>query len=494
MLRFVSMILLVACEPGGSIEPNKKGPGTDTDTPVTTPTPPVDCEADVPDLPLEVTDRVRGMTGAEDFAFDNKGRYVATDAFGNLVRRDIDGNGGVWVPGFSTTAGTHFMPDGHLAIADVSQGRVIRVQKNGSTETMIGGMAYPNGITVDGDGIVYVADQTTGEVIGFDPETEIIEVLASEMFNPNGLALSNDHRTLYVGSFGGGTVHQIDLDDPGDAVLLGQTPGGTFGTQIDNDCDARNAGDECFLNYIGLGTCQDLGGGLTCEFSVEEDACIGLTEGDPCQHTVYGEIVDSVCSIQPTLGTLFCPRVPADAVTSCIGAAEDDPCTAQGIDRECRESYEELMICDITAWGEETLNACIGLAVDDECVILEYEGYIKGTCEQSGNDLECDPGWGGGDPYYGGLDGVAVDACGYVWATEYTVGYVWRFPPEGGEAELAVETNTFWIPNMHWGNGIGGWDVNTMYMQDRSTNDLLVIPIGIPGAPTALVPVDERDE
>jgi hypothetical protein len=47
---------------------------------------------------------------------------------------------------------------------------------------------------------------------------------------------------------------------------------------------------------------------------------------------------------------------------------------------------------------------------------------------------------------------------------------------------------------MHWGNGIGGWDTHTLYMQDRSSDELMVIPTGIPGAPTALIPVDETDE
>ena len=495
MTRWVLGMLLVvsACEPGGSVDPKKHKTKT---PPITTPTEvePVDCEVDVPDLPLQVTERLRGFTGAEDFAFDNKGRYVATDDFGNLVRRDINGDGGIWTPGIGNTAGTHFLPNGHLAIADVGQGRVVRVQKNGSTETMIGGMAYPNGITVDMDGVVYVADQTYGEVIRYDPETDDTQVIASELFNPNGLALSVDHRTLYVGSFGGGTIHAIDLDNPGEAVLHGQTPGGTEQTSVVDSCEGRSEGDECFLDFIGLGSCLSDGIDLTCEFTVNEDACLGLSAGDPCQHTVLGEPMDSICSMQPTLGTLFCPRVPAEVVTSCIGAAEDDSCTALGLDRECRESWEELMICDVTAWIEQSELACEGANVDDACVIIEYEGYVDGTCQQGGGDLTCDPGWNGGEQFFGGLDGVAVDACGYVWATEYTKGYVWRFPPEGGEPDLAVETETFWIPNMHFGNGIGGWDPNTMYMQDRSTDDLLVIPIGIPGAPTALVPMDERDD
>ena len=121
--------------------------------------------------------------------------------------------------------------------------------------------------------------------------------------------------------------------------------------------------------------------------------------------------------------------------------------------------------------------------------MIDYEGYASGTCAEDpyfGANY-CDVGFGGGGySFHGGLDGVQVDACGYVWVTEYTLGYVWRFPPTGGDPELAVETGTFWIPNMHWGNGIGGWEEDVMYMQDRFSDELLVIPVGIPGAPVAL--------
>ncbi len=490
-MRWAWMLLFLgACGEGGTVE------ATATDTSTTTTTG-LDCTTDIPTLPIEVSERIGGFTGAEDFGLDNSGRYVAADEFGNIVRRDIDGNGGIWTPGFAETAGTHFMPDGHLAIADVFQGRVVRIQKNGSQETMIGGMTYPNGVTVDMDGIVYVADQTTGEVIRYDPELDQRQVIASELFNPNGLALSVDHKTLYVGSFGGGTVHEIDLDADDGAVLFGQTPGGTIGNVYENTCDGLSEGDECFLDYIGVGSCVSSYGDLSCQLTVNTTACENQNDGDPCQQTVLGQQMDSVCTIQPTLEILFCPRVPAEVVTSCLGEEEDAPCTALGIDRECRPSWEEIMICDVTAWGEQADAACDGLANDDECVIIEYEGYVDGTCQpaQMGPGLTCDPGWGGGGQQFsGGLDGIAVDTCGYVWVTEYTLGYVWRFGPEGGEPELAVETETFWIPNMHWGNGIGGWDADTMYMQDRSTDELLVIPIGIPGAPEALVPVDETEE
>ena len=279
----------------------------------------------------------------------------------------------------------------------------------------------------------------------------------------------------------------IDLEDlDAGAVLFGETP-----QPIDDTagaCDGHVLGDECFLDDIGIGTCVDDAGALACELVLDEGACASLSAGDPCQTMALGEVVDAICVDDG--GTLFCPRVPGEIVTACDGLSDGDACSALGVDdRDCEENWEGVLICDVTPFDEVSEDACDGLASGDPCVILEYEGYVDGVCAVSywSNALTCDPGWYSYS-FAGGLDGVAVDACDNVWVTEYTLGYVWRFGPDGGEPELAVDTRTFWIPNLHWGNGIGGWDANTLYIQDRFTDELIAVPTGIPGAPAALQP------
>lgn len=475
-------VAVAACQGGGGSEVPGGGGGTPVGTTTTgTPPPAFDCATEVPELPLPAPTRIFGYTNAEDFAFDAAGNYVATDAFGNLVRIPMGGPASIWVPDLGETAGTAFLPDGTLAIANVGEGRVQRVYENGSTDRLIGALSYPNGVAVDAQGVVYVADQNLGEVIAYDPETDDRRVIAEGLFNPNGVALGPGHQTLYVGSFGGATVHAIDLTADAGAVLFGTTPvATTTPTGGDDACIGLAEGDECFLDS-GLGACDAAG---ACVLMLDVGACAGKVAGDPCVTDTLGLPNASVCADHPS-GVLFCPEVPADVVLACVGSAVDEPCTARDIDRMCRESWEGILVCDITPWTETAYAACDGLAVDDACVVLDMEAYTAGTCLQDpyGYGVVCSPNWGGyGYTFHGGLDGMAVDACGYVWVTEYTLGYVWRFPPEGGEPELAVETDTFWIPNMHWGNGVGGWDTETMYMQDRSTDDLLVIPIGLPAA------------
>ncbi len=478
MRWFLAMV--VGCGGGSGTVPAGPGGGTPTDT-GTGPTGPAwDCATDVPALPLQVADRIGGFTGAEDFAFDDQGRYVATDSYGNLLRITYDGDVEVWVPNLGETAGTAFLPDGTLAIANVSRGQVQRVRKNGSTQTLIAGLSYPNGLAVDGAGRVYVADQNLGEVYRYDPDTDTLDVLATGLFNPNGLALGPGHTDLYVGSFGGATVHRIDLLT-GDLSLFGETPVPT--TAPGGSCDGLGEGDECFLDTLGLGACDAAG---QCALSLDYGACAGRAEGAPCQTDTLGATNDSVC-VPDATGALFCPEVPADVVVACMGKAEGDPCSALGQSRDCATNWEGVLVCDITPWYQTTVEACSGLSLGDDCLILDFEAYAAGECvtDYYGAGLVCDPFGGGGYGgyiFHGGLDGIGVDACGYVWVTEYTLGYLWRFPPEGGAPELAAETGTFWIPNLHWGNGVGGWDEHAMYIQDRFTDELLVVPVGLPAA------------
>lgn len=82
----------------------------------------------------------------------------------------------------------------------------------------------------------------------------------------------------------------------------------------------------------------------------------------------------------------------------------------------------------------------------------------------------------------GGFDGINVDICGNVYVTECGPGQIARITPDG-EAVLAVDLPSGWIPNMRWGNHIGRWHENTLYVSDRDQGRLFALEIGIPGKP-----------
>ncbi len=271
--------------------------------------PPIDCNALKP-LPITAT-ALEGFTDAEDFAFDAEGNVVS-EKTGNVVKQPKDGARVLFSPniGAFETAGTRYLSNGDLMLADVDNGGLLRFDAAGSPTTVLSGFAYPNGLEVGMDDFVYVAEHNAGNIRRVNPDTGEFTIIASGLDAPNGLSFSPDYRTLYVNSFGGGTVHSITVDDQG-----------------------------AWSDPVLLGTTNDGGGG-------------------------------------------------------------------------------------------------------------------------------------------GGLDGMAVDACGNVYVTEYIAGFVWRFTPEGVREKVA-ELPSQWIPNMHWGSGIGGWDENILYVADRDEGRLFELDLGI---------------
>jgi sugar lactone lactonase YvrE len=185
-------------------------------------------------------------------------------------------------------------------------------------------------------------------------------------------------------------------------------------------CDSLTEGDPCSNEFIENGTCQDQGGRLLC---TPPNPCDGLNEGDACTDPNLS-VGDGVCMDYYADGTLSCMSVVCVGVEE--GARCDDPQLGAG--------------------------RCYG----GVC----YGGSVNGP---------------------GGIDGMGVDACGNVYATEYVHGNVWRISP-AGEIELLAELPSGWIPNVKWGRDLGGFSSQVMYVTDRDEGRLFALSVGVPGA------------
>ena len=280
-------------------------PGDDT----TTGELPVDCDA-IPRGPLPYTVKT-GIYATEDFAFDDQGNLVGANA-GNLFRTQYDGTPQLWVPGAQVSAGLRATSDGIFVYAAGDALR--RINMFDASEVVLGGLSYPNGMDVDLDGWVYVAEQSGNRVRRINAETGEYTVVAEGLNAANGVSFSPDYQTLYVGSFGGGVIYRVHLN--------------------------------------------------------------------PDMSTDY---VDNL-----------------------------------------------------------------------------YTGI------------------GGG-----GLDGMAVDACGNVYVCEFGPAIVWRIPPDGSSIEQLVNlgAETGWIPNMQFGSGYGGWDPYTLYVITFGGSEIYEVPVGVPDKP-----------
>ena len=433
------------------------------------------CE-DLPEGPFDV-DTLNGFTNSEDFAFDTTGRMYSVNWNGHLVYHTQDGDSEVVLPRLGEAAGMEFAPDGTLVVANVSDGAVVRVNvEDGSAETLMSGIPYPNGVTIDPDGVIYVSEHSRGNVRRYFPETGESELIAEGLYNPNGMAFSPDWQTLYVNSFGGGTVHAIHRDGEGfsEVELLGSVL-----EQAGEPCETRDDGEVCIEDYL-TGQCES---GL-CVAESDTDACDALAEGDPCITTRAGESFESVCATNSE-GSLICPQVDEAHLTPCIDKSPDATCKIKnGGSGYCLENGDLVLAClDYDEWEDDAIEACQGKSSGEACQVFTQGYPYEGECIDYGVNYCLGDGYGAG-----GLDGLDVDECGNVYVTEYIAGIVWRMDPESGDATNILELNSSWIPNLHWGSGVGGWEEDILYVMDRDTNNVYAVDIGLKGRPTALRP------
>lgn len=76
------------------------------------------------------------------------------------------------------------------------------------------------------------------------------------------------------------------------------------------------------------------------------------------------------------------------------------------------------------------------------------------------------------------LDGMTVDACGNLYATEMA-GKVWRVTPTG-QVDVAIDLPPGFIPALNFGPGAGGFERDHLYVQDF-IGRMFDVPVGIPG-------------
>ena len=433
---------------------------------------PFDICLDLPPAPYDV-EHVKGFTASEDFAFDLEGHILSVEWNGNLVKQTYDGETTVIIPRFGEAAGMELDAEGRLVVCNVENGTIERVSMDGSSEVINSGIPYPNGITIDQEGFIYVSEHSAGKIRRIDPETFEYERIAEDLYAPNGMAFSPDFQTLYVNSFGEGTLYAIHRDGDGwtEPELLGSVLG-----EPDDPCIGRDDDAVCVFGD-GVGACVE-------EVCVvpgkDRAACDGLAEAEGCTTSFADESVESICTADDE--GLFCPLATEAEMAPCADKAQWETCG--GGNKYCMESVEDLMVCvSYNTWESNAQDACADLSGGDECTVVDRLVPYEGSCQD----------WGGGRPSCydetwssGGLDGLDVDECGNIYVTEYIAGKVFRFAPEGGEAEEILDVDSSWIPNLHWGRGVGGFEKDVLYMMDRDTNGIYEIAVGFEGRPTAL--------
>ncbi len=446
---------------------------------------------DVAPLPVE-SSYIKGIQNSEDFAFDLDGTLVNVNQRGALVRQTKAGDSEIIVPNVGISAGIRMLPNGDVAFNNVETNTIDRVTMAGETSLIVAGLNYPNGLALGMDGWLYVAENGAGRVRRVNPDSGEYDILAEGLYQPNGLAFSPDFTTLYVGSFGGGVIWAIDRADDdtfGSARVYGTTPDAP-GIPKD-DCYDLSLGDACFIAMTGgVGVCEDHGGTSLCTVDRDTAACDGRDDGDACATTLLDETLTSVCVEDAGTGEVYCSRVDIDRLTACAAATVYGECKYRAEDGYCYPTWEGGLACvGNTEANDMYIADCQTREVGEACTVANPAGPDKGICtdysEYGYPDLYCIPEWYGEGGGRGGLDAISADACGNVYASEFTVGTIWRFASEGAEAEDVVKLNSSWIPNMHFGLGVGGWEKDELYVMNLDRPGVYALPLNVEGTPDA---------
>jgi sugar lactone lactonase YvrE len=157
--------------------------------------------------------------GPDTIAFDAIGYLYTGLGDGRVVRISPDGTRTdtlAQIDGRAT--GVVFDTRGNLLVADEGRGRVHRLESDGKVEPLVRDidgepMMLVNDLAVGNDGLVYITESSTrftleqlrleilehrpnGRIVVYDPAQRAARVLVSDLYFPNGIAVSPDQSHL----------------------------------------------------------------------------------------------------------------------------------------------------------------------------------------------------------------------------------------------------------------------------------------------------------
>lgn len=432
---------------------------------------------------------------------------------GALKRVHPNGSVAVVLGGLAYPNGLDIGPDGFIYVAENNASRVRRVNPDtGEFSVVAVGLDNPNGVAFGPDpGLLYVGSFGASGVYVVELGAPGALGRARVFARPNGSTLAEPVSLCPDQQPGSACVLEPFLAaecqtfaNVVDCAAVDPCPGLPDGSACDHPvygacasgrcvtpCDALVAGAACNDPFVGAGVCEDQGGELSCNMP---DLCEGSSMGDYCEFPDFGS--DTGRTITGTCegfdGFLFC-TLPNVCLGRPSGETCDDPFFGAGA---CEELDGDILClpgnpCEGRIAGdpcEDSSGAAGRCVADAEQLVCA----ISNTCDVLGEGAPCE------DPFFlgegvchqgacisarpGGIDGLGVDVCGNVYATEFQHGIVWRISPEG-EIERLVTLPSSWIPNMKWGRGLGGFATHVLYVTDRYQARLFALPVGVAGAP-----------
>ena len=130
-----------------------------------------------------------------------------------------------------------FDDEGNIFGSDFSNGRIYKVEPNGTVTEFATGFSTCNGLAFDDDGNLFVVDFTAGSITEIDPlgnKTSLITGLSQ----PSGLIRVPNTDTMVYTRYGANRISKISMTDGGTAsFIIGQGLDGPVGLHYTDDGD-----------------------------------------------------------------------------------------------------------------------------------------------------------------------------------------------------------------------------------------------------------------
>lgn len=178
--------------------------------------------------PQLVKDGFRGLEGP--VPTPDGGLYFTALDENRIYKMDRDGKIAVWRENTNRTNGLYLLPDGRLLGAEGNGPRIIAIAPGGALTALATGyggkpLRGPNDLIPDRKGGIYftdpgprpapnVAPKEPGNVYYIRPSGEVL-LIDDQIARPNGITLSLDGKTLYVGDTEGEYVYSFDVQPDG---------------------------------------------------------------------------------------------------------------------------------------------------------------------------------------------------------------------------------------------------------------------------------------
>lgn len=185
--------------------------------------------SDLPAGPFEPVLFTDVLDGSEDIALDGLGNLAGKNGT-DMVLVDADGvTTEILAQDIPSAFGTRFDGDGNLIVALPNQGRVVSISPGGAVEDLAEGLSGPNGIHVSSDGRIWVTELPAGRIQTIVPGEPPVQFIGDGVAaTVNGVFVDEARGIVFFTNYSAGQVRRVDLDQPGDPVLVASVDGALF--------------------------------------------------------------------------------------------------------------------------------------------------------------------------------------------------------------------------------------------------------------------------